>query len=210
MSSNIIKFPQKNSQILQIISEEIPKEQRYKTEYLRVNVQPIINPNDNNISEIPLIKQKRFFIKQIGRSNGVKLTNAGYLPPTIVKELYHQDILKDYPIEHGITKLTKETDCNIIVLTRILCELSGLIKKRNGILTVIKKASGIVDTNELLPLIFSTFTEKFSWAFFNGYQNESIGQLGWRYSLYLIGEHGNISRDSRYMRKNTSKPTRIY
>jgi hypothetical protein len=76
--------------------------------------------------------------------------------------------------------------------------LSGLIKKRNGILTVTKKASGIVDSNKLLPLIFSTFTEKFSWAFFDGYQNESIGQFGWWYSLFLISEYGNITRNSKY------------
>jgi hypothetical protein len=49
-----------------------------------------------------------------------------------------------------------------------------------------------------LPLIFSTFTDKFSWAFFDGYQNESIGQLGWWYSLFLISEYGNITRNSKY------------
>jgi len=179
MSNNIIKFPQKNILKPHIISGGIFEGHVFKNEQLQVSVQLIINPNDNDISEIPLIKQIRFFISQVERSNGVKLTNAGYLPPTIVKELYHQKIIKDYLIEHGIAKLTKETDCNIIVLTRILSELSGLIKKRNGIITDTKKASSIVDSNKLLPLIFSTFTDKFSWAFFDGYQNESIGQFGW-------------------------------
>jgi hypothetical protein len=198
MSNNIIKFPQKNILNPQIISGGNSKEQVFKNEQLRVSVQLIINPNDNDISEIPLIKQIRFFISQVERPNGVKLTKAGYLPPTIVKELYDQKILKDYVIEHGITKLTKENDSNIIVLTRILGELSGLIKKRNGILTVTKKASSIVESNKLLPLIFSTFTDKFSWAFFDGYQNESIGQFGWWYSLFLISEYGNITRNSKY------------
>ena len=159
---------------------------------------PVINPNDNDISDIPLIKQIRFFINQVECSNSIKLTKAGNLPPLIVKELYLQGILKDYPIEHGITKLTKETDCNAIVLTRILCEMSGLIKKRNGILTVTKKASDIVASNKLLPLIFSTFTDRFSWAFFDGYQNGDIGQFGWWYSFALISQHGDISRNSEY------------
>ena len=90
MSNNIIKFPQKNILNPQIISGGNSKEQVFKNEQLRVSVQLIINPYDNDISEIPLIKQIRFFVSQIERSNGVKLTNAGYLPPTIVKELYHQ------------------------------------------------------------------------------------------------------------------------
>ena len=154
-----------------------------------MTVRPIINPNNNDISDIPLIKQIRFFISQIDHSNGIKLTKAGNLPPIIVKELYQQEILKDYFIDRGITKLSKETDCNVIVLTRVLCELSGLIKKRNGVLTVTKKAADIVGSNKLLPLIFSTFTEKFSWCFFDGYQNDYIGQLGWDYSLMLISQY---------------------
>ena len=163
-----------------------------------MNAHPIINPNDNDISDIPLIKQIRFFINQVDRSKGIKLTKADNLPPLIVKELYQQEILKDYAIDHGITKLSKETDCNVIVLTRILCKLSGLIKKRNGILTVTKKATDIVGSNKLLPLIFSTFTDRFSWAFFDGYQNDSIGQFGWWDSLALISQHGDISRNSKY------------
>jgi len=163
-----------------------------------MNAHPIINPNDNDISDIPLIKQIRFFITQVDRSKGIKLTKADNLPPLIVKELYQQEILKDYAIDHGITKLSKETDCNVIVLTRILCELSGLIKKRNGILTATKKADDIVGSNKLLLLIFSRFTDRFSWAFFDGYQNDSIGQFGWWDSLALISQHGDIPRNSKY------------
>ena len=198
MSNNIIHSPQNNNIKPQLISEDIYKEQLLEMEQSLSAGLPIINPNDNDISDIPLIKQIRFFINQVECSNGIKLTKAGNLPPLIVKELYMQGILKDYPIEHGITKLTKETDCNAIVLTRILCEMSGLIKKRNGILTVTKKASDIVDSNKLLPLIFSTFTDRFSWAFFDGYQNGDIGQFGWWYSLALISQHGDIPRNSKY------------
>jgi hypothetical protein len=198
MSNNIIQFPRNNNITPQLISEDIHKEQLLKMEQSLSAGLPIINPNDNDISDIPLIKQIRFFINQVDCSNGIKLTKAGNLPPLIVKELYQQEILKDYFIERGITKLSKETDCKVIVLTRILCEMSGLIKKRNGILTVTKKASDIVASNKLLPLIFSTFTDKFSWAFFDGYQNGDIAQFGWWYSLALISQHGDISRNSKY------------
>ena len=198
MSNNIIQFPRNNNIKPQLISEDIHKEQALKMEQLHLTGLPIINPNDNDISEIPLIKQIRFFINQVDCSKGIKLTKAGNLPPQIVKELHQQGVLKDYLIENGITKLSKETDCNAIVLTRILCEMSGLIKKRNGILTVTKKVSSIVNTNQLLPLIFSTFTDKFSWAFFDGYQNGDIAQFGWWYSLALISQYGDISRNSKY------------
>ena len=106
MSKNIIQFPKNNNIKPQLISGISSKEQLLKTEQLHSTGLPIINPNDNNISEIPLIKQIRFFISQIDCSNGIKLTKAGNLPPRIVKELYQQEILKDYFIERGITKLS--------------------------------------------------------------------------------------------------------
>ena len=61
MSKNIIQFPQKNNIKPQLISGISSKEQLLKMEQLHSTGLPIINPNDNNISEIPLIKQIRFF-----------------------------------------------------------------------------------------------------------------------------------------------------
>lgn len=163
-----------------------------------MHVRLFINPNNHDISEIPLIKKIRFFINQIKKNNGVKLTKAGYLPPALVKELYEQNFIKDTLIELGISKLCKETDANIIVLTRILCELSGLIKKRNGMLTLTKKTNGIVNKNTLLPLIFFTFMNQFSWNFFDGYEDDYIGQFGCDYSLLMIAKFGDIRRDCMY------------
>ena len=71
MSINISELPKNNIVKFQIISGDIATERVF----------PIINPNDNDISEIPLIQQIRFFINQVERSNGIKLTKAGNLPP---------------------------------------------------------------------------------------------------------------------------------
>ena len=87
MSKNIIQFPKNNNIKPQLISGISSKEQLLKTEQLHLTGLPIINPNDNDISKIPLIKQIRFFINQVDCSNGIKLTKTGNLPPPIVKEL---------------------------------------------------------------------------------------------------------------------------
>ena len=91
MSNNIIHFPQNNNIKPPLISEDIYKEQAFKMEQLHLTGLPIINPNDNNISEIPLIKHIRFFISQVDCSKGIKLTKVGNLPPPIVKELYFRN-----------------------------------------------------------------------------------------------------------------------
>lgn len=60
MSNNIIQFPRNNNITPQLISEDIHKEQALKMEQSLSAGLPIINPNDNDISDIPLIKQIRF------------------------------------------------------------------------------------------------------------------------------------------------------
>ena len=91
MSNNIIQFPKNNNIKPPLISEDIYKEQLLEMEQSLSAGLPIINPNDNNISEIPLIKQIRFFISQVDCSKGIKLTKVGNLPPPIVKELYFRN-----------------------------------------------------------------------------------------------------------------------
>ena len=164
-----------------------------------------LNPQNNSIDEIPLIKQIRYFINQIDCEQEIKLTKVGNLPPRIIKELYEQRIISDYEIEQGITKLTKETDCKSIELTRILCELSGLIKKRNNVLSLTQKTMKVLNSNELFPMMFSTFGMKFDWSYFDRYTNKQIGQLGINYSLYLLNKYGDSEHDADYYAKKYFK-----
>jgi hypothetical protein len=149
-----------------------------------------INPQKLDGNDIPIILQIKYFLHNVEKTKEIKLTKIGNLPPAIVKDIYNQQFMPDYKIEWGITKLTKETDVNNIVLTKILCELSGLIKKRNNILSLTKKAKSKAASPELFDDIFDTFCHKFNWAYFDGYENEEIGQYGCNYSLYLLNKYG--------------------
>ncbi|MEA1874087.1 MAG: hypothetical protein U9N51_06630 [Bacteroidota bacterium] len=102
----------------------------------------------------------------------LKLTAKGFLPTKIVSDIYNQKFIKDEMIESGIYKLYKETDSDSINLTRILLELSGLVKKRNNILSLTKKGKTEFNDNyKLLKSIFKTFGTKFNWAYYDGYGN---------------------------------------
>ncbi|WP_230458281.1 hypothetical protein [Leptospira weilii] len=157
-----------------------------------------LNPNDKTVNEIPLVKQLRYFLNQIEVETEVKLTKAGNLPPTLVKELYSQKIFVDELIENGFTKLTKETDSNSIVLTRVLCELSGILKKRNGTLSLTSKGRDIYKTDGIFPLIFDTFANTFNWSYFDGYSNKMVGQFGNKFSLFLIHKYGDVERNTDF------------
>lgn len=156
--------------------------------------------SDTDYTKIPILNQIKYLTDLIDKNGEIKLTKQGFLPTKIVSELYSQGFLKDEYIEKGISKLYKETDSMTINLTRILLELAGFIKKRNGKLSLTKSSEKILGNNEeLLRQIFLTMTNKFNWAFYDGYGENQIGQLGYGFSLILLSKYGRERRlDSFY------------
>lgn len=156
--------------------------------------------SDTDYTKIPILNQIKYLTDLIDKNGEIKLTKQGFLPTKIVSELYSQGFLKDEYIEKGISKLYKETDSMTINLSRILLELAGFIKKRNGKLSLTKSSEKILGNNEeLLRQIFLTITNKFNWAFYDGYGENQIGQLGYGFSLILLSKYGRERRlDSFY------------
>lgn len=150
--------------------------------------------------KIPIFNLIKYLADLIDKNGALKLTNKGFLPTKVVSELYQQGFYKEDDIEKGISKLYKETDSLTVNLTRILMELGGLVKKRNGKLSLTKNSKKILaDHHELLQLILLTFTTKFNWAYYDGYGENQIGQLGYGFSLILLSKYGHETRpDSFY------------
>jgi hypothetical protein len=149
-----------------------------------------INPKKYDGNDIPIIKQIKYFVNVINDNHEIKLTKAGNIPPAIVKEIYAQQYITDYMIETGITKLTKETDVNNIVMMKTLCTLAGLVKVYNNKLSLTKKAAKVLNSNDLFEYLFEVTCNKYNWAYFDSFINEDIGQLGYNYTLYLINKYG--------------------
>ncbi len=160
-------------------------------------------PDYNNI---PILKQIKYLLKIIDEKGELRLTAKGFLPTKIVSNIYDQEFIKDEMIESGISKLYKETDSMSINLTRILSELSGIVKKRNKKLSLTKKGKKeLNDNRKLFENIITTFGTRFNWAYYDGYGNNQIGQLGFGFSLILISKYGSEKReDSFYSKKYLS------
>ncbi|ALO17257.1 hypothetical protein L21SP5_03657 [Salinivirga cyanobacteriivorans] len=159
--------------------------------------------SNTDYKTIPILNQIKYLTDLIDKNGEIKLTNKGFLPTKIVSELYNQGFLKDEHIDKGISKLYKETDSMTVNLTRILIELAGLTKKRNGKISLTKSSQKILrDNEELLRQIFLTFTNKFNWAYYDGYGENQIGQLGYGFSLILLSKYGQTKLlDSYYAEK---------
>ncbi|RIH62730.1 hypothetical protein D1164_23400 [Mariniphaga sediminis] len=145
----------------------------------------------------------KYYVDLINNSGAIKLTAKGFLPTKIVHNIYNQGFLEEYQFSSGISKLYKESDSLTVNLTKLLAELAGLTKKRNSKLSLTKNGEKIASDNQkLFELIFKTMTQKFSWAYYDGYEDELIGQHGYGFSLILLSKYGAEKRfDSFYAEK---------
>ncbi len=159
--------------------------------------------SDSDYRKIPILNQVKVFADLIEKNNGIKLTKNGFLPKKFLVELYQKGVMKDEPIERGTRKLNRERDSMTIHLTHILVELAGLIKKRNGEITLTKKSREILkDNHKLLKLLLMTFAIKFNWAYLDRYGENEIGQVGYGFTLILLSKYGGEERlDSFYSEK---------
>lgn len=155
--------------------------------------------SDPYYKKIPILKLVKYLTDLIAKNGEIKLTNKGFLPTKIVSDLYQQGFIKEKHIEKGFLKLYKETDSMSVNLSRILIELAGLIKKRNGKISLTKNGEKTIQDNfRLLTTILETFTTKFNWAYYDGYGENQIGQLGYGFSLILLSKYGNEKRLDRF------------
>lgn len=150
---------------------------------------------DSDCLECPMFNLVKYYLDLVKNKGKIKLTAKGFLPTKIVQEIYFQGFLEEYLFSSGISKLYKESDSLTVNLTRLLAELAGLTKKRNGKISLTKTGEKIAfDNQKLFELIFKTMTQKFSWSYYDLYEDEQIGQFGFGFSLILLSKYGAEKR----------------
>ena len=163
------------------------------------------NIPDKILDQIPFLLQIEYLLHRINDLGELKLTAKGFLPTTLVKEIYDLGLIKDYAIEHGITKLYAETSSQPINLTRLITELAGFTKKRYNKLTLTKTWRDKLlkkRRQDIFIQTFSTFAQKFNWGYFDLYSSQATGTVGFAFSLYLLSKYGaNERQDSFYSEK---------
>ncbi|MBZ0242899.1 MAG: hypothetical protein K8F24_06780, partial [Bacteroidales bacterium] len=159
--------------------------------------------SDADFKKVPLLNQLKYLMALIAEKGELKLTAKGFLPTKVVADIYQQRFLEDVVIKLGISRLYREADSMTVNLTRILLEISGLVKKRKGKLSLTKTGEKMLkDDFQLLKRILAVFTEKFNWAYYDGYGDNRIGQTGYGFSLILLSKYGHKKRlDSFYAGK---------
>lgn len=164
--------------------------------------------SDEILDKIPFLRITEELLKIIEREKFIKLTPLGALPKKVVVELYNHKQIPEFIIESGMYKLSKEADTISILTCRIVCELSGIVKKKLGKLTLTKKGENYLKNEnrlELFKTIFKSFTSKFNWGYHDLFPQEPVAQYGSLFSIYLLLQFGNNELPSdfyseRYLR----------
>ena len=150
-------------------------------------------------NQVPLLLQIKYLLKIIEEQGELKLTEYGNLPKKVVFEIYEQGFIKDYAIETGISKLHKEGSVPAIHLTKILVELSRMVKKRNNRLSLTKLGKEKIANNSFIfQDLFKNFTTRFNWAYFDAYSDLHAGQFGFGYTLALFSLYGRTPRSTDF------------
>ena len=126
---------------------------------------------------------------------GLKATAKGNLPQKLCKEAiveYRKCLTKDDYL-HWMT-INKEADFSDLHTTRIVLELSGLLRKTKGRFFLTKKYLQLVRQSGkagLYPLILKTYCRKFNWGYRDGFEEIPFIQHSFLFSIYLLNLHGN-------------------
>lgn len=157
-----------------------------------------VNDTLDSLKDIPIIKLLNEIINKVDSESGTKLTSTESLPVKIVKSLYEKDIIKDFEIEAGITKLSKEVDSESIHCTKLIGLISGYLRKSKNRLYVTTKGKLFTEDRSKLNFILNTFGYKFNFAYFDDFDNEMIAQSEFKYALYLLYKYGDTFRKESF------------
>lgn len=141
--------------------------------------------------KIPLLNQVKYLATLIEDKGELNLTKLGFFPLNVVADIYDLGLIKDKYFELRSPKQLREADVPAITLSRILLIISGLVKKRSNKLSLTKQGQKIIQNDDALTrLILRTYGEKFNWAFFDGFGENGIGQMGFGFSIILVSRYG--------------------
>ncbi len=158
----------------------------------------------------PLYKLAVAYLTRIETLGGIKLTQAGYIPPKILREFY-KAFLKpedDIYLELRMSSLP-EARWYLMTVVRYCCEFARITRKYKGYICLTQKGKDLLDKKGM-PLfieILQTYTTKFNRGYFDGYDEYygdiagGIGRIGWLWLLWILKKYGKTFRHVNFYPK---------
>lgn len=161
--------------------------------------------SDEEYLQSPMFNQVLAILRAIDDAGGksaaeakLKMTAGGNLPVKLVKELYSLGAREVFHegYEH---KVYKESDSITVQIAHFIAELGGLVKKQQNHLTLTVKGKKCLSD---YPLLMETILNSYGWdinlAYFDGWENEFIGQYQFGISIFLLAIYGDEERKTTF------------
>jgi hypothetical protein len=149
----------------------------------------------------PILTLTQAIVQATG-DKGLKATAKGNLPQKLCRDAAH-DHCQDLPPDdfHHFTKVNKEDDFPELHVTRIILEMTGLLRKTKGRFYLTRKFHRLVDRSgltRLYPEIFKTYCREFNWGYWDGYQELPFLQQSFLFTLHLLARYGDDWKPSGF------------
>jgi len=154
---------------------------------------------DQHLETVPLFKLSELLLAEIRDAGKLKLTTKGNLPVRVCELLFNQQLIKWKYMKY-VSRVREEEVPYLGPLKFYLIE-EGIVKKRNNTLSFTKNGEKLMEGSQTARFIslFFFFAKRFNWVnFYRLEDNGECGQLGWAYSLVLLGKYGDKARDSEF------------
>ena len=151
------------------------------------------------VSELPMVRAARIILSYVDQVKGLNLTVTGKLPRKVVNEIHSTGLFRS-PYEDILpSKALNEDDFVPAGLGHILLKLAGFIRTaKNKMMLTRKGHSAMQDPVELFKGIYRIFVYQFNKAYFDHYENEEIGHVGFNFVIYLLFKYGDKMRSSDF------------
>lgn len=183
-------------------AEGLSPEQLYGLLYFLFTDRSVVKLNNSLTDDLalksPLLKLCISYMEIIQREESVKLTKTDSLPIKIVSELYEKGHIVEM-ILTSPTQVRTEKDSISIQLVKIVSQIAGLTKKREGKLSLTAKGIGLLKSPAKLLILFTeTYFIKFAWNYFDYYESKQTAQFGAGYTLVLLQKYGAQERKASF------------
>lgn len=154
--------------------------------------------------KIPLVRQTLFLLTSLNE-NGLKLTQRGWLPLKIVAGTYHLG-QPEWVVEEYGAKRYFEYDVPSVWMARIIIEVLGWSKTRKGILSItVKGKKALANIDAAANEILQASLDKVGLQNFDAVRDDTIGNLGLAYSVWLINKYGSEWRTGNFYQEEYLK-----
>lgn len=149
----------------------------------------------------PLLTLFSLLVEAIGEQ-GLKPTAKGNLPRQFCREAalayWDEATYREHTRYRGINKEDDFTDLHI---TRLVAELSGIVRKHKGRFILSRDCRKLLAGNGLAavyPILFRTYLEQFNWSYRDRYPELRFIQSAFLFTLYLLMRYGDTWRPHEF------------